>query len=765
MDDSARDKQNKVDKEAFAKANGLSASDFAFLRQAKVEANLTEIGVIAAMWSEHCSYRSSKPFLSTLFSQGKQVIEGPGENAGIIDIGDGQAAVFKMESHNHPSFLDPYQGAATGVGGIMRDIFTMGARPIAFLNALRFGALDHKKTHYFLREVVAGIGGYGNCVGVPTIGGELDFDKSYNGNILVNAMCVGIVEQKKIFRSRCEADNLLIYVGAPTGRDGICGAVMASAIFQGDEANRTSVQIGDPFMQKLLLEACLEMMEIDGVIGVQDMGAAGLTSSSVEMAHKSGLGVELNLDDVPCRENDMNAYEMMLSESQERMVLAIRPQALKKIEAICQKWDIHCALIGKADKSQRLKIYHNGDKQADIAIELLVNDAPPINREIKHESVTHARPKPQPLATKKPPLAIGDALNRLLNTAEACSREWVWRQYDRNVMGDSLPITYGDAALVRIHNSRKALALTCEVTPRYCQASAYQGAKQAMAEAFRNIISVGATPLAATDCLNFASPEDPYIMGQFAQAINGLSEAARALNMPIISGNVSFYNETDGKAIIPTPTIGALGLINDYHRAISFILPNQKTQLLLLGDSPSDLGGMTLYQKYILKDERIIAPPLVELEKEAHYGLFLRDCILDGRVKAAHDIGSGGLAIALFEMARASNQSIDLSQNISPPSDNSLRDNGFDRTAFFFSESQARYLIACDESDLDSLYQNARQVDIPLLWLGETIIYDKASPFDEACAPQAFLDLGDGQIELNMLDKNYREFLPRFMER
>ena len=694
--------------------------------------SLTEIGIFSSMWSEHCSYRSSRPFLKKLFSQGDRVIEGPGENAGAVDIGDGFAAVFKMESHNHPSFIEPFQGAATGMGGIMRDVFTMGARPVAFLDALRFGAPDHPKTRHLLEGVVAGIGAYGNCVGVPTIGGELDFDPSYNGNILVNAMCVGVARADQIFRSRVEPGCSLIYVGARTGRDGVHGATMASASFDGDEASRTSVQIGDPFMQKLLLEACLEMMKTEAIIGLQDMGAAGLTSASVEMAEKSGAGVALNLDLIPCRQDNMSAYEIMLSESQERMLIAIRPEAEDRLRAICNKWDVACITIGEANESQRLTLTHQGRQEADIPIAGLTEGAPPLKRQVKS-----LPPPARCKAETFPAQPLDVALLALIGSADLCARDWVWQQYDHTVMGDTLAGPGTDAALVRVHGTRKALALTAEVTPRYCAADPYEGAKQAVAESFRNIITTGARPLALTDCLNFASPENEIIMGQFAAAIDGLSEAACALDMPIVSGNVSFYNESGGQAIMPTPAIGAIGLIEDYQKAISMAVSEADAVIALVGETQGWMGT-TLYAKHFCP-EIVGAPPAVDLAAERRNGLFVRDEILSGIVIAAHDIGSGGLAVAAAEMALASNMGIIL--NAAPllhPAH-----------IFFFAEDQARYLIACAQGDFTALAARAQKADVKLTALGKS--------------GGANLVFSDTQIALNVLRSAHQSFLPALM--
>ena len=722
-----------LDERDLARQNGLSDQEFDAITSILGRApNLTEIGIFSAMWSEHCSYRSSKPFLKKMFSQGAQVIEGPGENAGVVDIGDGLAAVFKMESHNHPSFIEPFQGAATGMGGIMRDVFTMGARPVAFLDALRFGAPDHPKTRHLVEGVVAGIGSYGNCVGVPTVGGELDFDPSYNGNILVNAMCVGLVRTDQIFRSRVEPGCRLIYVGARTGRDGIHGAMMASASFEGDEASRTSVQIGDPFMQKLLLEACLEMMQTSAIIGLQDMGAAGLTSASVEMAEKSGAGITLNLDLVPCRQDNMSAYEIMLSESQERMLIACRPEAEDVLRAICDKWDIACITIGEANKSQKLTLNHRGRMEAEIPIEDLVHGAPPLARKVKP-----LQRLPRCAAEAFAPQPLDEALMRLMSSPDLCARSWVWQQYDHTVMGDTLSGPGGDAALVRVHGTRKALALTTEITPRYCEADAYEGAKQAVAESFRNIIATGARPLAITDCLNFASPENAVIMGQFAAAIEGINEAARALDMPVVSGNVSFYNESEECAIIPTPAIGGLGLIEDYEKTASMLVEVEGAAIVLIGETRGEMGA-GLYAKHFCPQIKA-APPPTDLLTERRNGLFVLEEINNGSLIAVHDLGTGGLGAAAAEMALASDMGLKLGEIALPCAPH----------IFFFAEDQARFLAACAQEDLAALEARALKAGVPMMRLG-------ISGGKELIFP-------DMKISLDVLRCAHEHFLPQLM--
>ena len=545
------------------------------------EPTITELGVFSVMWSEHCSYKSSKVWLKKLPTEGPQVIQGPGENAGVVDLGDGHAAIFKMESHNHPSFIEPYQGAATGVGGIMRDVFTMGARPVANLNALRFGDPDHPKTRHLVSGVVAGIGGYGNCVGVPTVGGEVNFDAGYNGNILVNAMCVGLADANRIFYSAAKGvGHPVVYVGSKTGRDGIHGATMASAEFADDsEEKRPTVQVGDPFTEKLLIEACLELMAEDAIIAIQDMGAAGLTSSSVEMADKGGVGFDLDLDRVPCREEGMTAYEMMLSESQERMLMVLKPGAEKKAEAIFHKWELDFAIVGKTTDTGRLVVHHKGRIEADMPVRALAESAPEYNRPwtpTEAPALIDAQDVPAPDS-------LTETLETLLASPHLSSRRWVWEQYDHMVMGDTVKRPGGDAAVVRVHGTPKGIAATCDVTPRYCAADPVEGGKQAVAETWRNLTAVGADPLAITDCMNFGNPERPEIMGQFAGCIEGMAKACRAFGYPVVSGNVSLYNETNGVAIPATPAIGGVGLIPDIEHMASISIPAADQTLIVIG--------------------------------------------------------------------------------------------------------------------------------------------------------------------------------------
>ena len=639
--------------------------------------NYTELGVFSVMWSEHCSYKSSRKWLKKLPTEGPQVIQGPGENAGVIDIGDGDAAVFKMESHNHPSFIEPYQGAATGVGGIMRDVFTMGARPVANLNALRFGAPDHPKTQHLVGGVVSGIGGYGNCMGVPTVGGEINFDASYNGNILVNAMCVGVARTDKIFYAAATGvGSPVVYVGSKTGRDGIHGATMASAEFDdASEEKRPTVQVGDPFTEKLLLEACQELMASDAIIGIQDMGAAGLTSSSVEMADKGGVGILLDLDKVPCRETQMTGYEMLLSESQERMLMVLKPGREPEAEAIFSRWGLDFAVIGELTDTGRMVVMHEGMQIADMPLGPLADGAPEYDR--PHVPTPQADAFDTALLAGAP--TIEDALNKLMASSEIASRRWVYEQYDSMVMGDTVAGPGGDAALVRVHGTNKALAISTDVTPRYCFADPVEGGKQAVAEAYRNISATGATPLAITNCLNFGNPERPEIMGQFVGCLEGMGDAGRALDFPIVSGNVSLYNETNGTGIMPTPAIGGVGLIGDLTKAVGKGFINDGDTIYLIGATQGHLGA-SLYQRDILGDMTAFAPPPVDLAAEAKHGGLVRDAIDQGLVSAAHDISDGGLLVALAEMTIAEC----IGAEIEADGD----------AGYWFGEDQARYVLA-----------------------------------------------------------------------
>jgi phosphoribosylformylglycinamidine synthase subunit PurL len=663
----------------------------------------TELGIFSAMWNEHCSYKSSKIHLRTLPTKAPWVIQGPGENAGVINIGDGLAVVFKMESHNHPSYIEPYQGAATGVGGILRDVFTMGARPIACLNALSFGDPRHPKTRALVAGVVAGIGGYGNSFGVPTVGGEVRFDRRYDGNCLVNAMAVGLAEADKIFYAKATGVGMpIVYLGSKTGRDGIHGATMASAEFGADaEEKRPTVQVGDPFSEKLLLEACLEIMAKGCVIAIQDMGAAGLTCSAVEMGAKGDLGVVLDLDKVPCRETGMSAYEMMLSESQERMLMVLKPDKEKEAEAIFRKWGLDFAVVGETTPTRRFVVHHAGNVVADLPIKELGDEAPVYRRPFSE------RPKERELdpASVKPPLDTTAALEALIASPDLCSRRWVWEQYDHVILGNTVQRPGGDAAVIRINEGPKALALTADVTPRYCEADPFEGGKQAVAEAWRNLSAVGAQPLALTDNLNFGNPERPEIMGQFVDCVRGIGEACRALDFPVVSGNVSLYNETNGRAILPTPTIGGVGIVNEFTKSMTIAFAGEDEAIFVIGDTRGWLG-QSLYLRDVCGREEG-APPPVDLATERHHGDFVRTVIRDGLVTAVHDVADGGLLTALAEMAIASG----IGAVLEAPS-------AIAGHAFWFGEDQARYVVTTKQSQ--PLLDRAKAAGVPLTPLGAT---------------------------------------------
>ncbi len=667
--------------------------------------NLVELGIFSVMWSEHCSYKSSRLHLSKFPTKGEKVIYGPGENAGVIDIGDGQAAIFKMESHNHPSYIEPYQGAATGVGGILRDVFTMGARPVALMNALRFGDPKHPKTRQLVAGVTAGIGGYGNCVGVPTVGGETNFDKGYNGNILVNAMAVGLADTDKIFTAAArEPDFPVLYVGAKTGRDGIHGATMASAEFgEGSEENRPTVQVGDPFTEKKLIEACLELMSEDAISSIQDMGAAGLTSSSVEMASSGGLGIELDLDHVPQREENMTAYEMMLSESQERMLIIIKPGREHVAERIFRKWDLDVATIGKTAPHGRLVLRHKGEVVCDLPLDPIGENAPKYDRPW---FPAEARGSIDP-ADLHQPEHLGEVLASLMGSPDMASKRWIWRQYDRHVMADTAASSEdpADAAIVRVHGTNKALAITTDCTPRYCFADPFEGGKQAVAEAWRNLTAVGADPIAITDCLNFGNPERPEIMGQFVGCVEGMAEACKALDFPVVSGNVSLYNETDGVAIPPTPAVGAVGLIPDMSQRMGYGGLKDGQVLLLVGETRGELGA-SLYLREIEGQEKG-ASPRVDLAVEKRNGDFVRTAIRAGKVSAVHDLSDGGLACAAADMAMAAGVGVKLAYTGALPV-----------FAWMFGEDQGRYLIAADATNAEALRADAKAADVPMYVVG-----------------------------------------------
>ena len=686
---------------ALARSFGLSADEYGkVLAIMGRTPSLTELGIFSVMWSEHCSYKSSRVWLKKLPTTAPWVIHGPGENAGVIDIGEGLAAIFKMESHNHPSFIEPYQGAATGVGGILRDVFTMGARPIANLNALRFGLPDDPRTRRVVDGVVRGIGGYGNCVGVPTVGGEVNFHAAYNGNPLVNAMTVGIAPRDRIFLSAAAGiGNPVIYVGSKTGRDGIHGATMASAEFGADsEEKRPTVQVGDPFTEKLLIEACLELMQTDAIVAIQDMGAAGLTSSSVEMAGKGGVGIELDLDHCPQRESEMTAYEMMLSESQERMLMVLRPDRQDVARAIFEKWELDFAVIGHLTDTGHIVVKHRGQIEADIPLDPLAEQAPLYHRPT---APTPARP---PLGPVDDPVGIAASLLKLIACPDLCSRAWIWNQYDSTIGGQTVRRPgAADAAVVRIEDHDLALALTTDCTPRYCQADPAEGGKQAVAEAWRNLCAVGARPLAITDNMNFGNPEKPEIMGQFAAAIEGMAEACRALDFPVVSGNVSLYNETEGAGILPTPAIGGVGVLAQAAQAVGLALP-AGAALVAIGCDGSWLGQSLWLREIAGREDG--PPPRVDLLAERLAGEFVRGQIAAGRVRACHDVSDGGLLVAVAEMALASGVGARLG---APPA-------GSVPHAYWFGEDQGRYVLAV--ADPDATLAAAKIANVPARLLG-----------------------------------------------
>jgi phosphoribosylformylglycinamidine synthase II len=676
---------------AVVAAHGLKPDEYdRFLKLLGRDPTMTELGICSAMWNEHCSYKSSKKWLKTLPTKGPRVLQGPGENAGVIDIDDGQAIIFKMESHNHPSFIEPYQGSATGVGGILRDVFTMGARPIAALNALRFGAPDHPKTRHLVSGVVAGVGGYGNSFGVPTIGGEVNFHSSYNGNILVNAMAVGIADADKIFLSKAKGVGLpVVYLGAKTGRDGIHGATMASAEFD-DKADekRPTVQVGDPFTEKCLLEACLELMASGAVIAIQDMGAAGLTSSAVEMGAKGDLGIELDLDKVPCRETGMTAYEMMLSESQERMLMVLRPELEKQAEAIFHKWGLDFAIIGKTTDTLRFVIKHQGEVKADLPIKQMGDQAPEYDRPWVEGK------KLALLANVPAPNDMKATLLKIIGSPDMCSRRWVWEQYDSLIGSNTAQIPGGDAGVVRV-GPNKGIAVTTDVTPRYVQADPFEGGKQAVAESWRNLTCVGAEPIAITDNLNFGNPEKPEIMGQIVMALKGIDAACRALDYPVVSGNVSLYNETNGQAILPTPAIGGVGLLKDLSKMTTAAFKTAGDVIMLVGGHGQHLG-QSIYLREILGREEG-APPPVDLAIEKKNGLLVRGLINAMQVTAVHDVSDGGLAIAIVEMAMASGFGASL---------------GALTHEQLFGEDQARYVLTAKPADAAKIVAAGHAVEI-----------------------------------------------------
>ncbi|MFL5025764.1 MAG: phosphoribosylformylglycinamidine synthase subunit PurL [Microvirga sp.] len=719
------------------KEHGLKADEYErFVNLIGREPTITELGIVSAMWNEHCSYKSSRIHLRGLPTKAPWVIQGPGETAGVIDSGDGLACIFKMESHNHPSFIEPYQGAATGVGGILRDVFTMGARPIASLNFLRFGEPDHPKTPHLVSGVVAGIGGYGNSFGVPTVGGSVGFDKRYNGNILVNAMAVGLARTNEIFYAKATGiGNPIVYLGSKTGRDGIHGATMASAEFDdASEEKRPTVQVGDPFAEKLLLEACLELMKSGAVIAIQDMGAAGLTSSAVEMGAKGNLGIELDLDKVPCREEGMTAYEMMLSESQERMLMVLKPGMEKEAEAIFHKWGLDFAVIGKTTDTLRFVIKHQGEVKADLPIKELGDEAPLYDRPWVESSK-------QPLIAPdsvKPPMSEAEALLKLVGSPDQSSKRWVWEQYDHLILGNTVQNPGGDAAIVRVEDGPKGLALTTDVTPRYCEADPFEGGKQAVAEAWRNITAVGGLPLAITDNLNFASPERPESMGQFVGCVRGIGEACQVLDFPVVSGNVSLYNETNGQGILPTPAIGGVGLLDDVTVNASIAFKREGEAIILIGATQGWLGQSIYLRDVCGREEG--APPPVDLVQEKRNGDFVRQLIRSGQVETVHDLSDGGIALALAEMAMAGNVGAEIT----------AFPEGFPLHAFLFGEDQARYLIAVDEDVAADILYEAGAIGVPAVTLGIT-------------GGDALILPGQQAISVKQLKAAHEAWLPEYM--
>ena len=708
--------------------------------------NLVELGIYSVMWSEHCSYKSSRRHLSKFPTKNDRVIQGPGENAGVIDIGDGQAAIFKMESHNHPSYIEPYQGAATGVGGILRDVFTMGARPIALVNALRFGSPDHPKTRSLVAGVVAGIGGYGNCVGVPTVAGETQFDEGYNGNILVNAMAVGLADQDKIFYARgATPGNPIFYVGSKTGRDGIHGATMASAEFsEGDEEKRPTVQVGDPFTEKLLIEACLELMATDAIQAIQDMGAAGLTSSSVEMAasggeNGEGIGVVMDLDKVPQREDGMTAYEIMLSESQERMLMVLYPDKIDVAKAIFEKYDLDAEVIGETTDNGHLVLKQFGKTVCDIPVAPLADDAPNYDRPWTEP------PKRAPLDISKypEPEDFGEVLLKLMSSPDMASKRWIWEQYDRHVMGDTVDSSQsqGDAAIVRIHGTNKALAICSDCNPHYVAADPYEGGKAAVAEAYRNLSAVGATPIAITDNLNFGNPEKPATMGYIVKAIEGMAEACRALDFPVVSGNVSLYNETDGVAIPPTPVVGGVGLIEDVSKSATLKGAQPTDRVVLIGQTTGHLGASLYSRVWLgLKNEGLGPPPVINLKQEREVSDLVRKLITDGLVNAVHDVSDGGIACAAAELAIASNVGITLDGKWS--------------VSDFFGEDQARILLAVPINSASEVLKRVRRL---MYGLDNTRIDIGSFSSQKRFVSNSLV------FDLDVLKQNNEDWLPTYM--
>jgi phosphoribosylformylglycinamidine synthase len=702
---SAKNIDNKeIVNEQVATEHGLTIQEYQKILQIMGRTpNLTELGIFSVMWSEHCSYKTTRKWLSQLPTKGERVICGPGENAGVIDIDDGQAIIFKMESHNHPSFIEPYQGAATGVGGILRDVFTMGARPIALMNALRFGSPENERTKHLIAGVVSGIGGYGNCVGVPNVGGECNFDAAYNGNILVNAMAVGLAESDKIFYSAAAGlGNPVIYVGSKTGRDGIHGATMASAEFDDASAEkRPTVQVGDPFTEKLLIEACLELMQTDAIVAIQDMGAAGLTCSSLEMAGKGGLGIELELSKVPQRELNMSPYEIMLSESQERMLMVIKPEREELAHQIFKKWELDVATIGTLTDTGRLVLKMHGELVGDMPIAPISTNSPVLDRPYETVKAAEVHIENNAISAAQ----AGAALRQLLQTPDLCSKRWIYEQYDSQVMNDTVATRGSDAAIVRIHGTDKAIAISTDCTPRYCYADPVMGGKQAVAETWRNITASGAEPIAITNCLNFGSPEKPEIMGQIVGCLHGMAKACEMLDFPIVSGNVSLYNETSGASILPTPAIGGVGLFKDATKHATIGLKQAGNILLLIGDFGTHLGASIYLRDILGKREGL--PPMVDLAEEKRSGDAVRNLIKAGLLASCHDLSDGGLLVAVAEAAMQGGRGIELELPTNAISEAGL-----------FGEDQARYLIEVSPTNLTNVMQELANAKVSAQQIG-----------------------------------------------
>ena len=724
--------------EQVAVDHGLTKEEFKKINNLlKRKPNITELAIFSAMWNEHCSYKSSRIHLKNLHTKGSKVIQGPGENAGVVDIGDDDAIVFKIESHNHPSFIEPYQGAATGVGGIMRDVFTMGARPIANLNSIHFGSTQHKKTKNLLRGVVKGIGGYGNCIGVPTIAGQTNFDESYNGNILVNAMTLGLVNKNKIFYSQAAGlDKPVIYVGSKTGRDGIHGASMASAIFDDKiEEKKPTVQVGDPFTEKLLLEACLELMKEDSIISIQDMGAAGLTSSSVEMASKGKLGIELDLSKVPCREEKMTPYEIMLSESQERMLIILENGKEQKAKEIFDKWNLDFAVIGKTTNTKNLELIFNREKVAEIPIDYLAENAPMYDRKWKKTKL------PQKINYTKDifkSLKLESTLTKILSNPNVCDKKWIWEQYDHTVMGDTIQKPGGDAGVVRVHGTEKAVAACVDSSATYCFAHPLTGGKQVVCESWRNLISVGASPVAITNCLNFGNPEKEKNMGEFVECVAGISEAAKYLNFPVVSGNVSFYNETKDKGIKPTPSIGGIGLLNNYKNMMTMNLKSEGNILLVIGKTEGHLD-QSIFSRIVLLEKKG-PPPEVNLFNEKNNGETVLKLSNENLIVSCHDISVGGILTALSKMCIKGNKGAKINSQLKL----------LNKFNYFFAEDQGRYIIEIQKESLDKVKKI----------LGENSVY-----FDElgVVAKDNLEFKDDLNISIKDLGKKYKSWLENYM--